>query len=96
MNMVLLLSVTSDLLTSESAGALLGSLGVGEDPVLPGGHSGVHSGVSIEGASVSPADHSDDSIATILLDHHGATTVSLAGVLATVSSADVDTEGKGC
>ena len=53
---------------------------------------GVDPGVSVIGASVSPADHTSDHIAAIL-DHDKRTTrVSLTRVLARVSSADVHAE----
>merc|ERR1712179_335385 len=71
------------------ASALLGSLCVGKDPVLPECCPGVDPGVSLIGAAVSPADHSSDDIAAILREDKRTAGVSLTRVLAGVSGADV-------
>ena len=67
---------------------VLSALGVGQYPVLLSSDPGVHSGVLRQGTAVPPADHSSEGVPAILLDHQGTSGVSLAGVLASVSSAD--------
>ena len=66
----------------------LSSLCIIQYPVQLSGDPGVHPGVLSHGTAVPPADHSSQGIPAVLLDHHGAAGVSLAGVLAGVSSAD--------
>ena len=67
---------------------VLSALGVGQYPVLLSSHPSVHTRVLRQGTAVPPADHPGQGVPAILLDHQGTPGVSLAGVLAGVSSAD--------
>merc|ERR1719195_1344356 len=67
---------------------VLSALGVGQYPVLLSSHPSVHTRVLRQGTAVPPADHPGQGVPAILLDPQGTAGVSLAGVLAGVSSAD--------
>merc|ERR1719195_124200 len=67
---------------------VLSALGVGQYPVLLSSHPSVHTRVLRQGTAVPPADPPGQGVPAILLDHQGTAGVSLAGVLAGVSSAD--------
>merc|ERR1719203_1885534 len=72
----------------QAGSAFLSPSCICQDPVLPCGCPGVDPGVSVIGASVSPADHTSDHIAAILHEDKRTSRVSLTRVLAGVSSAD--------
>ena len=87
---------------------VLGALGVGQYPRLPCRHPdnqsqlrccdqclhppGIHPRVAGQRAAPPPADHAHQRVAALLRDHEGAARVTLARVLAGVSSADVHAE----
>ena len=75
---------------------LLTALDISNDPVLPGSDFCIYSSIRhlISALLFTKADHSNNSVATILNNYQWTTTVSVTRALAILFSTDVDTENK--